>query len=135
MKKEEIMNRLLKHRFIKPNGCWGWNAQKDHGYAKVKMGGKKYRVIRIICWLYYGLDLHDENQQANHKLECSDEECWKPEHLYVGSHKDNQKDRSTALTHCKNGHPRNAANLYKYYNRRTKSFMTRCKVCRRKNAS
>lgn len=94
---DEIMERLNKHKFIKPNGCWGWAAKKDHGYARVKIAGKQYRVIRIICCIFHGLVIDDLSQQANHKLECYDKECWNPDHLYVGSHLENQRDRVEML--------------------------------------
>lgn len=130
---EEILSRLEPYKKILENGCWDWTAKKDFGYARVKIKGVSYRVIRLICAIYHNLDIDDKSQQALHKLPCSYESCWNPEHLYVGSHKENQKDRSRTITHCHNGHELNDNNVYKYWNKRTKSYMRRCRICHREN--
>lgn len=127
-----ILERLNKYRNILPNGCWDWLAKKDFGYARIKLNGKSYRVIRLICAIYHNLDLSDTKQLALHKLPCAWETCWNPEHLYVGTHLDNQEDRSRTVTHCKYGHDLNSFG-YKHWNRKTKSFMRGCRICRNEN--
>lgn len=131
--KEEILERLNKYKKILSNGCWEWTAKKDYGYGRIKINKKSYRVIRLICAIYHGLDISNKDQLALHKLPCSNESCWNPDHLYVGSHKDNQADRSRTITHCKHGHELTISNTYKHWNKRTKSYMRACKICRNNN--
>jgi hypothetical protein len=125
----EVLDRLYKYRLVLPNGCWDWLAKKDFGYARIKIGGHSYRVIRLICAFYHNLNLSNKKQLALHKLPCSFEACWNPEHLYVGTHKDNQADRSRTITHCKRGHDL-SLNGYKHWNKKTKSFMRGCRMCK-----
>lgn len=127
---DELLNKLYKYRKILDNGCWDWEAKKDFGYARIKINKVSYRVIRLICAIYHKLDINDTTKLALHKLPCSYESCWNPEHLYVGTHKDNQADRSRTITHCKNGHDLSFA--YRHYNKRTRSYMRHCRLCRRK---
>ena len=124
---EEIMKRLLKYRKILDNGCWDWLAKKDHGYARVKTRGRSYRVIRLICVIYHGLDINNKKLQANHKLPCNYEGCWNPQHLYIGSHKENQADRSRTITHCKNGHSLEGCRTH--FNKVTGTIMRTCRIC------
>lgn len=126
---EEILNRLIPYKKVLDNGCWDWTAKKDYGYARIKIKGKSYRVIRLICAIYHNLNINDKLQLALHKLPCSNESCWNPEHLYVGTHKQNQEDRSRTITHCKNGHELIDNNTYRYWNKRTNSYMRKCRMC------
>lgn len=128
---EEILSRLNKYKKILDNSCWDWTAKKDFGYARIKIKGKSYRVIRLICAIYHNLDINNELEYALHKLPCSYESCWNPDHLYVGTHKQNQEDRARTITHCKNGHNLNKS--YVYYNRITKLTSRICRECRNSN--
>lgn len=130
---DELLARLLPHRIKLDSDCWDWDMRKSYGYGAIKIKGRQYRVTRLICAIYHGLNLEDSSIYALHKLPCSNESCWNPEHLYLGSHKDNQADRSRTITHCKNGHALDITNTYRHYNKRTNSVMRGCRQC--KNAA
>lgn len=94
---------LMKYTTIDSNtGCFLWTLYKDlKGYGRIRFQGKIIRIHRLAAHLYLGLDLKSK-LQALHKQECLNRHCWNPEHLYIGSNKDNINDR-VALGRTKNG--------------------------------
>lgn len=70
-------------------GCWEWTAAKDlHGYGRFQHNGKNRKAPRI-CWeLMYG----PTEKQILHR--CDNPACVNPNHLFVGNHADNMRDRS-----------------------------------------
>jgi hypothetical protein len=80
--------RKLFARIDRSGPCWLWTAGKDHGYGRVKINGKYFRVHRIIWEMYFGPipdDIH-----VLHK--CDNPPCCNPEHLFLGTQADNVKD-------------------------------------------
>ncbi len=75
-------------------GCWIFIGGHDghHGYGKIRFNGKKERVNRVSACLFLGLDLNDKFLQALHKVLCLNKKCWNPNHLYIGTRKDNARD-------------------------------------------
>jgi hypothetical protein len=71
------------------NGCWEWNKHiKRDGYGEVKWKGKSYRTHRLSFILWCG-DI-PEGYVVRHK--CDNPRCCNPEHLEVGTPKDNSQD-------------------------------------------
>lgn len=89
-----IIDRLNEKTVIDDNGCWIWTGGNDghHGYGKIRFNGKKERINRVSACLFLGLDLNDNTVQALHKQICPNKKCWNPDHLYIGTRKDNAKD-------------------------------------------
>jgi len=88
-----ILERLrAKTEYI--GECWLYRgAHDDKGYGRIRFEGKKRHVNRVSCYLFHGLDLLDETLHALHKWRiCPNKSCWNPEHLYIGTNKDNVKD-------------------------------------------
>ena len=65
----------------------------SNGYGQMRYKGKTEFVHRVVAHLYFGLDLNNPRQLALHKPECTSCACWNPEHLYVGTQKQNHRDR------------------------------------------
>lgn len=88
---EEMKNRLLKKRIINlKTGCWEWVGTKiKQGYGHISWNGKQTRVHRLSAYLWMNFDFN-KNLEICHK--CDNPACFNPEHLFVGTHKDNAKD-------------------------------------------
>jgi len=95
--KHRRWNRTLAERFWdfvypEPNtGCWLWGGSVDSsGYGVLRVGGLGKRATHL------SLELHGIKRGAGlHALHrCDMPPCVNPEHLFVGTHKDNMRDRA-----------------------------------------
>ena len=112
----------------KTDGCWVWTASKfADGYGKFKFDGKNRRAHRM-AWLLTNGEIPD-GMVVMHS--CDIRECVNPEHLSIGSAKDNSQDmvsknrhRNQIKTHCPEGHE---------YNIVTKNSYRQCRICKNKS--
>lgn len=92
-----------KHIPVTESGCWIWTAGlSPDGYGKFKMNKKTVRAHRA-SW-EFNCGKIPEGQQVLHK--CDTPTCVNPDHLFLGSHKENMVDRSDKNRQCygeKNG--------------------------------
>lgn len=72
-----------------PDACWPYLGRSHKGYGRFSFEGKEWRAHRLALWLSRG----SLEEQANHT--CDNTICCNPTHLYVGSQRDNVKDRDT----------------------------------------
>ena len=92
---EKLIQYLEQHKIVRPNGCWETGlVPETSGYVRTIIDGKHYLIHRMSAHVYLGLDLDDPKQLALHKNECHNRACWNPEHLYIGNHVKNVKDRN-----------------------------------------
>ena len=98
-------------------GCWEWKGWKtigkfmydrSKGYASGSYRNKRVCLSRLIAGWGIGRPLTKE-EVACHK--CDYPPCINPEHLWVGTVKDNVHDRlkkgrdhHSSITHCPRGH-------------------------------
>jgi hypothetical protein len=75
----------------KTDGCWSWMANRTiDGYGVLRLGDKNQRVHRIMWELTYG----PIPVGLNVLHHCDNPGCVNPEHLFLGSQKDNGEDMS-----------------------------------------
>lgn len=130
----------LKERFEEkvtpePNtGCWLWTAcGTTDGYGQIKVGKDMVRAHRVAWTLYRGAI--PDGMHILHR--CDTPPCVNPDHLYLGTHQQNMKDRSSRgrhwclkKTHCLRGHRFSKENTY-----RAKNGSRHCRICIRFNAA
>jgi hypothetical protein len=80
---------IFNRHVIRKKGCWGWNGAKAHfGYGFMKSGGKMDRAHRVSWRIYKGKI--PKGKLVLHK--CDNPICSNPDHLYLGTQKDNIRD-------------------------------------------
>ena len=73
---------------VKGDGCWGWSGALCAGYGSLRYRQKHYRAHRLSYELHVGPI--PEGMYVLHK--CDNRACSNPDHLFVGSQKDNMMD-------------------------------------------
>lgn len=90
---KKILNRFLNKvdNHDQCNDCWIWTGAKNQKrYGFFKVGSKNQSAHRASWWLFND-DIPD-NLQVCHS--CDNPSCVNPEHLWLGSNDDNQRDKA-----------------------------------------
>lgn len=78
------------------NNCWNWRgALFTNGYGQFRWGKRKVKAHRIAWWLLYGPIPY--GKIICHT--CDNKRCVNPNHLFMGTHKDNAEDREKKGRH------------------------------------
>jgi hypothetical protein len=85
---EQRINRVL-HWIKVEDGCWEWQGYRHpNGYGRVSWLGKVQWAHRVVWQLCFG-DIPDDLWVLHH---CDNPPCCNPEHLFLGTPKDNTQD-------------------------------------------
>lgn len=113
--KQYIRDRI---KVVEESGCWEWQLSKTpQGYGQAMYRRKRWRAHRLSYTAFKGEI--PEGLCVCHT--CDNRKCVNPEHLWLGTRGDNNKDCSgkgrhrnqyTKATHCKNGHEFTEENTY-----------------------
>lgn len=88
-----LVERLFARRMVTETGCWEWTGTKStNGYGILAVRDRKHgyeRVHRLSAEIWIGATI--AGMDVLHK--CDNPPCFNPEHLYIGTHKENMRDR------------------------------------------
>jgi hypothetical protein len=91
--KEEKLERLkmnYESHVIRKDGCWSWSGVVDkNGYGQIPCGYHKNTKAHRASWLFNNGEIIS-GMLVCHK--CDNPPCTNPEHLFLGTHKDNNLD-------------------------------------------
>lgn len=123
------------------SGCWEWTGAKTgKGYGAIGAGGTKGKMLvaHRVSWEIHRCPIPDGLVLCHR---CDNRGCVNPEHLFVGTQRDNildmfAKGRAPSQkgehhlqkrTHCPQGHPLEGENLVQDRLRRGKG--RHCRIC------
>lgn len=88
--KKSIENRFWNLVSIKTkDDCWEWEASFDgKGYGQFNIDGRTYRSHRV-AWELLNGKIPNGLELCHH---CDNPKCVNPNHLFLGTHKDNMHD-------------------------------------------
>lgn len=133
---EDIADIIERNSMPEPNsGCWLWLGYLSGGKYKYAVWGqgKERRQVSHLALLLRGIEV-PRGFDACHS--CDTPLCVNPDHLFVGTRKDNMQDARAKgrlvgygkREFCKAGHPLSGDNLYidpKWQKRH-------CRICMRR---
>lgn len=100
---DELVARMIARRSIDDvTGCWCWEGSRDgFGYGMIRgshgrLDMKTFRVHRLAAMLWRG---YDPSSRLSVLHTCDNPPCFAPEHLFIGSRADNNRDRDAKGRH------------------------------------
>ncbi len=93
MNKLHITTRLLRRRILTERGCWEYNGARDPGgYGKIAAGedsAARLSSAHRVAYKHWVGPIAKGQHVLHH---CDNPACFNPEHLFVGTARDNVKD-------------------------------------------
>lgn len=82
-------NWILDNIRVTKSGCWEWQLRRTrYGYGKLKVEGKHWAAHRY-AWAHFKGEIPTGMHVCHH---CDNAPCCNPDHLFLGTPKDNKQD-------------------------------------------
>ncbi len=132
-----VRERIENQIEINIYNCWVWQGATNdgtaNGYGNIKILGEKKLVHRVYWEIINGC-IPKDMCVCHH---CDNPPCINPEHLFLGTHTDNMRDKTNKGRHhsskkqqCKHGHPFDENNTrISTHNNNKKQRV--CRTCRK----
>jgi hypothetical protein len=128
--------RIKACTVLSERGCWIWQGnRKENGYGQTAYRAQTRILHRKMYEVVHGVTL-DRWIYVCHS--CDVKLCCNPDHLWLGTPKDNSQDsaakgrhQESKRTHCKRGHEFTPDNT-SYYECRPGVISRSCKACSRR---
>lgn len=133
MRINELLRRVYAIGERSGAGCWEWDgARIGAGYGAVTIDRKQHKVSRLLLGLPRAIGR--KGPWALHR--CDNPPCCNPDHLYVGTPTDNNRDtirrgrrKNTRKAYCKRGHELTPENSWPTY-KNGEIVGRRCRECK-----
>lgn len=80
-------------RFTRAEGCWEWQGHPDEdGYGQMRIGKRRVAKAHRISWMIHK-GIVPDGLCVLHR--CDNPPCVNPDHLFLGTSTDNNKDRDS----------------------------------------
>ena len=120
---ESDLERRFWSKVDNSGDCWEWRgAISKSGYGSFGAMGKTMRAHRM-AWILARGEI-PAGMCVCHS--CDNKKCVRPEHLFLGTQRDNLDDAMKKKTHCIHGHALSGDNLYIHA-----SGKRECRECKR----
>ena len=84
------LSERLWNKVVKSDGCWEWVGWSKEGYGRISIGKRVFRFVHRISWELHNGPIPD-GLCVLHK--CDNTKCVRPDHLFLGTKGDNNRDR------------------------------------------
>lgn len=84
---KQSLKKAFEKYVVRKKGCWGWDGFSNP-YPQFMASKIRYRGHRASWIIHFGNI--PEGKHVCHK--CDNPRCTNPDHLFLGSHKDNMQD-------------------------------------------
>ncbi|NEW33849.1 helix-turn-helix domain-containing protein [Nocardia cyriacigeorgica] len=76
----------------RPDECWEWTGSRNKGYGVISVSQSRVRIAHDVAWeVNHGRSL-PPGMVVRHR--CDNPPCVNPDHLVLGTHGDNNRDKS-----------------------------------------